>query len=64
MTVPVPKPPIRPAGDDGLAVRATEPEKPPIEVTVIVELLLDPPATTVRYSGLADIPNVGPVTVT
>lgn len=63
-TVPILNPPVRPVGDEGLAVRATMPVKPLTGVTVIVELLVDPPATIVRNSGFAEIPKFGPVTVT
>jgi hypothetical protein len=55
---------VSPAGNDGDAVRAIVPVKPPMGVTVIVELFDAPPGTSVRKSGDVDMANVGPVTVT
>jgi len=53
-----------PDGNDGLSVSVTVPENPSTGVIVTVELLLGPPARSVRNSGAVDMANVGPGTVT
>jgi hypothetical protein len=56
-------PTVTPEGNDGEAVNVIVPVKPPIGLTVIVELLEGPPGTSVRNNGDADTAKVEPVTV-
>lgn len=55
---------VRPAGNDGAAVREIVPANDPSGFTVIVELLEEPPGMRVRNRGEEDMRKVGPVTVT
>jgi hypothetical protein len=59
--VDVPEPPLIDAGltervspETGATLRATVPEKPLTGLTVMVEVLVDPPEVTVKLVGLAD----------
>lgn len=57
-------PTVRPGGNDEEGVNVIVPVKPPIGLTVIVELLVAPPGRSVRKSGDEDTAKVEPVTVT
>ena len=54
---------VSPEGKE-VAAKATVPEKPPMPVTVIVEMQDDPPTATMREVGSAEMSKSGPFTVT